>query len=813
MKSKPGIAVAAIAASVMIAAFLAGCGGGGSGVRGEVTKVEVTSHWQDVSQGGLIVFGVRVEGTRLGQSVPLTASVFMADEYGERLEGEYGAAHYETTVIAPPALLRGTYDDVDYFYSLVELRPSSEEDTGHIVITISTAGRGAANLSGYMSVYLRPNSGQVEGVTLNNHAANTANAHRSSDPDRIVPVAFAPSVAWEQNPLPAEVPVGDRNNVVWQIMSGITGGAETSIHPANGTLIIPRQQMPGTLRIRATSRFDGKEYAERDFTVDVPVVNAIAVSIENYDTPMPRGTTRAITAIVSGIGYPQDLPRGPVAWSVEPSDARDTTIIPNPDNNLLATLSVSTWERMDGVRVRAQYMDTGLPYGVSDTLYIAGGPRIGAFLEVKAGDFHVLARDWYSGLWAWGRNDHGQLGIGSSGLPVNTPTQVGAHQDWIQISGGEFHSLGIRQGGTLWSWGRGDRGVLGLNTPNGNIFVETTGGTDANRVSAAHAPVSHNTPQRVGTASNWSYVSAGASWGIWGTSTTFAALSTALATNGTISTWGTNNNGQAGTGVNNTANTLWPFPRPANPPPPPGRQWRSVDTGRPASVAAISVDGFLYTWGHNANDLGRFDPDASVMTPTRVNHPVAGTRWLSVSAGLNFMVAVDANGEMWSWGSNNNARLGRPGHGFGEFDFLPGRVVFPANAGTVRFTDVSVSQGAQHVLAIDTQGRLWAWGHNSYGQIGNGAAPASGNDVGVMPVRITVPAGHAGTGSPAILYWRSANAGGQFSVAVSRHLNADHDGIIFTWGQNLFGQMGNPDSTNDYYNTPQRLDVGRGAHD
>jgi hypothetical protein len=51
MKSKPGIAVAAIAASVMIAAFLAGCGGGGSGVRGEVTKVEVTSHWQDVSQG------------------------------------------------------------------------------------------------------------------------------------------------------------------------------------------------------------------------------------------------------------------------------------------------------------------------------------------------------------------------------------------------------------------------------------------------------------------------------------------------------------------------------------------------------------------------------------------------------------------------------------------------------------------------------------------------------------------------------------------------------------------------------------------
>jgi len=219
-------------------------------------------------------------------------------------------------------------------------------------------------------------------------------------------------------------------------------------------------------------------------------------------------------------------------------------------------------------------------------------------------------------------------------------------------------------------------------------------------------------------------------------------------------------------------------------------------------VVAISNDGFLYTWGANHNgELGQnvaVSDQSFVATPTRVLHPDnPNTTWLSASAGLDFMVAVDVHGVMWSWGSNQFATLGI-GYAGGNRN-VPVRVIFPGWANNPRFTQVSISQGAQHVLAIDRDHRLWAWGRNTDGQIGNGSTSGASTQFLVT----------AGSGAEQITQWRSANAGHNFSVAVSRHSNPDHDGIIFTWGNNHHRQMGNPALTADFYTTPQRLNIQR----
>jgi len=152
--------------------------------------------------------------------------------------------------------------------------------------------------------------------------------------------------------------------------------------------------------------------------------------------------------------------------------------------------------------------------------------------------------------------------------------------------------------------------------------------------------------------------------------------------------------------------------------------------------------------------------------------------WTSVSAGYNFMVGVDSYGRMWSWGSNADGRLGRTaGVAVGANSAVPGLVQFPQGYDP-RFTNlgVTLSQGAGHVLAIDDEWRLWSWGRNHAGQLGRGANPGN-------------------TAVPAIVMpgtqWRSTSAGANFSLAVALNaLNPDEDGLIWTWGNNQFGQMG-----------------------
>jgi alpha-tubulin suppressor-like RCC1 family protein len=71
---------------------------------------------------------------------------------------------------------------------------------------------------------------------------------------------------------------------------------------------------------------------------------------------------------------------------------------------------------------------------------------------IAAGEAHALALRTDGTLWTWGRNEHGQVGDGTT-KPSLTPKQLGTNRNWAMIAAGAFASLGIQADGTLWQWG------------------------------------------------------------------------------------------------------------------------------------------------------------------------------------------------------------------------------------------------------------------------------------------------------------------------------------------------------------------------
>jgi alpha-tubulin suppressor-like RCC1 family protein len=72
-------------------------------------------------------------------------------------------------------------------------------------------------------------------------------------------------------------------------------------------------------------------------------------------------------------------------------------------------------------------------------------------------------------LWAWGLNDHGQLGDGTT-VSKSSPVKIGTEANWTTITTRESHSLALKANGSLWAWGSNDFGQLG----NGNTTDKNT---------------------------------------------------------------------------------------------------------------------------------------------------------------------------------------------------------------------------------------------------------------------------------------------------------------------------------------------------
>ncbi len=226
-------------------------------------------------------------------------------------------------------------------------------------------------------------------------------------------------------------------------------------------------------------------------------------------------------------------------------------------------------------------------------------------------------------------------------------------------------------------------------------------------------------------------------------------------TNGEVWASGQNTQGQLGTGASSAS----PSPQP--------RKVRGLPAIRMAAAGAahslaLDVDGRVWAWGANGSgQVGNGQAGASVLAPFQVPGLSAIQ---AVAAGGQYSLALGTDGRVWAWGQNTEAQVGNGG--------TRAAVTAPtvvAGLPVIR----AVAAGRNHVLALGTDGRIWGWGQNTWGQVGTG-----------------------NTQSPVVAPTQMANAplakaiaaGGGHSLLIA---DDGPDSRLWAWGRNDYGQVGN----------------------
>ena len=200
---------------------------------------------------------------------------------------------------------------------------------------------------------------------------------------------------------------------------------------------------------------------------------------------------------------------------------------------------------------------------------------------MKVGRSHTFAIKTDGTLWTWGSNGDYRTGLGTDSGTTTTPTQVGTDTDWSYIGNAmDSSSFAIKTDGTLWAWGLGNNGILGL------------GATTSNR----------QVPTQVGTDTDWKLV------------TSHGFHSFALKTDGTL--WGTGSSAWGKLGNGTTTGLVFNFTQLGT-----DTDWDYVNIGE-RHTTAVKTDGTVWSWGYNAEyRTGLGTNSGNTLVPTQQTYP------------------------------------------------------------------------------------------------------------------------------------------------------------------------------------------------
>ena len=333
-----------------------------------------------------------------------------------------------------------------------------------------------------------------------------------------------------------------------------------------------------------------------------------------------------------------------------------------------------------------------------------------AWIQVASGEWHSVALRDDGTVWTWGQNGHGQLGDGTT-RDRSTPAQVPGLRDVIAIAAGKYHSLAVTRTGGVWAWGNNQYRQLGNNSSDGALtptpVVIEVPGTDTRPPTF---------PPLTGV------IAVAAS----------EVHSVALKSDGTVWAWGDNEYGQLGTG-----NTL-------------------------GSATAQQV-----------------------LELTRIKAIVAGGyASTSVTTGAAYTLARDAEGTVWGWGNNAKCQL------LGERTSAPQMTPKPLSDLNPRILgEIEVlAGGGAHGVALLTDGRVVTWGDNQHGQLGDGSSTPT-----CMPIVTNV------------------NDVETISAGEAHTLVTRRDGAVLAWGNNQYGQLGDGTANDNPTPAPVKGVCGVGA--
>lgn len=260
--------------------------------------------------------------------------------------------------------------------------------------------------------------------------------------------------------------------------------------------------------------------------------------------------------------------------------------------------------------------------------------------------FHTVMMQQDGSLWAWGVGGYGQLGQGAPAFFLANPTQIGSDTDWDRVAVGTYHNLGIKNGGELWAWGRNDQGQVGDGTggdetDNNNRATPVRIGTDTDWVyihasGTSSVGIKSNgtlwvwgqdfrdsnnriaSPTQVGTDTDWHKAITGGFFGI--------------KADGTLHQWNasTLQFDQVGTDT-----------------------W--TDMSEASHFLFLRSDGTLWGFFSNSNDQISGDYGSIVYSISQIG---TDSDWARVYAGSTHSIGIKTNGTLWTWGNNNNGQLG-----------------------------------------------------------------------------------------------------------------------------------------------------------
>ena len=266
------------------------------------------------------------------------------------------------------------------------------------------------------------------------------------------------------------------------------------------------------------------------------------------------------------------------------------------------------------------------------------------YVQVSAGSYHSLALGSDGNAYAWGWNEYGRLGDGTSTdqhTPVRVKKPAGTSTDftYVQVSAGYHHSLALGSDGNAYAWGYNNSGQLG-------------DGTSTDRAT----PVKVGTP--TGTPTDFTYAQIGAGY----------QYSLAVGSDGYAYAWGNNLRGQLGN--NSIGGFLSPNPNPVrlrNPASPndADKGLKAVNvTGGFWYSLALGSDGNVYAWGYNSKgQLGNNSSKDSTV-PVLVSDSASptdtskGLKAVLVSTGQYHSLALGSDGNAYAWGDNGYGQLG-----------------------------------------------------------------------------------------------------------------------------------------------------------
>jgi len=380
-------------------------------------------------------------------------------------------------------------------------------------------------------------------------------------------------------------------------------------------------------------------------------------------------------------------------------------------------------------------------------------PDITNIVSVAAGANHSLALDSDGKVYAWGHNGNGQLGNNSttsSSVPVQVDTSgVLAGKTITAIAAGGNHSLALDSEGKIYAWGSNTFGRLGNNSTTDSsipVQVDTSGVLAGKTITTIAVGDAH---------------------------------SLALDSEGKVYAWGYNTFGQLGN--NSTIGSIVPIQVNASGVLA-GKTITAIAAGYNHSMA-LDSDGKIYAWGSNGQ--GRLGNNSTTNSswPVQVytSGVLAGKTITTIAAGGNHSLALDSEGKVYAWGGNGNGQLGNN-------STTESRIPIQVNTSGVLAgkTITTIAAGGNHSLALDSNGKVYAWGFNGYGLLGNNSTTESR-----LPVQVYTSGVLAGKTITAI------SGGDTHSLAL------DSEGKIYAWGRNTSGQLGNNSTTDS--NTPVQV--------